>query len=99
MSCGCSTYINGQYDQSKTNFGTCIVIDSELVKELKEKVICEFLNLLSQFEKGHNTNYEFILQEISLINLLDEGKISLQSALFYLEFYNNNEFTVKWIIS
>lgn len=95
MGCGC---INGYYNNSKLklNFGTCIKIDETMLQSLKEKVICEFQKLITVLEKGHKLDHEFILEEISLINLIDENEISLQDALFYLEFYLNNEFNSKW---
>jgi regulator of sigma D len=65
------------------------------VTELKNKVIDEFTQLLTYLEKGHKTNYELILEEISLINLIDEGEID--SSLSYLEFYLNNKLNTKWI--
>jgi hypothetical protein len=67
------------------------------VNDLKEKVICEFKLLLSFLEKGHRLKYEPILEEISLINLIDESKLDLQDSLSYLEFYLNNEINTKWI--
>lgn len=103
MGCGC--YYNGYSSSSsinhntrKLNLGTCSGIDSTLVTQLKEKVICEFLKFLRSLEKGHNLDYEFILEEISLINLIDDSQMSLEDALFYLEFYLNNEFISKWQI-
>ena len=41
------------------------------VKDLKQKVIQEFKNLLCKFRNGYKENYEFILEEISFINSID----------------------------
>lgn len=60
------------------------------VDALKRKVICEFQNLLNALEKGHKKDYEFILEEISLIELLEHSQISRSE--FLEQFYLNN----KW---
>jgi hypothetical protein len=77
------------------NFLIMIADVNDSVIELEDKVIKEFNQLLISLEKGHRLNYELILEEIALINLINESKI--EDAIFYLEFYLNNEFNTKWI--
>jgi hypothetical protein len=80
----------------------CISFDSKLLGDLKTKVICDFKQLLKKIEKGYRLDYEFILEEMMLINLIEENEVSLEDALFYLEFYNTNDFNSKekdkWLI-
>lgn len=52
---------------------------------LKQKVISEFQQLLKKVRKGYKPDYEFILQEISLIELWQ-----LDNTDFYKQFYLNN---------
>ena len=60
------------------------------VKDLKQKVIQEFKNLLCKFRNGYKENYEFILEEISFINSIDS--IDDKLYLIALQYYLNN----KW---
>ena len=39
------------------------------IQELKDKVICEFLEIIKQLECGIQPNLEFLLEEISLIDI------------------------------
>lgn len=55
------------------------------VDALKQKVVSEFQQLLKQVRKGYKPDYEFILQEISLIELWQ-----LDNTDFYKQFYLNN---------
>ena len=52
---------------------------------LKQKVIDEFNQLLKKVRKGYKPDYEFILQEISLIELWQ-----LDNTDFFKQFYLNN---------
>lgn len=63
------------------------------VAALKDKVSCEFDNLLKSLEKGHRYNYQFILEEISLIDLLLEGEFD--KSEFVKQFYLNNKWQTK----
>lgn len=54
---------------------------------LKEKVICEYKYIISELEKGHKPNLEFILEEISVIDL--ENKIDNRE--FIVQYYLNNK--------
>lgn len=65
---------------------------SQDVVVLKKKVITEFDQLLKRIKKGYRPNYEFILQEISLIQLLG----TLDNADFYKQFYLNNAWQTQF---
>lgn len=94
MACGCNNTI-----VTKGKRYACFDVDPELVGELKDKVICEFGKFLRTVEKGYRSDYQFILEQISLINLIEEGEMTLKDALFYLKFYNTNKHnlnTDKW---
>lgn len=55
---------------------------------LKDKVIKEFCNLIKQVKKGYHPDYEFILEEISFIDLIENNEIN--NALIALQYYLNN---------
>lgn len=63
------------------------------VAALKDKVSCEFDTLLKSLEKGHRYNYQFIIEEISLIDLLLNGEI--EKSEFIKQFYINNKWQTK----
>ena len=54
--------------------------------ELKNKISCEFLTLLSMVERGYRPDYEFILEEISLLEIYN----NLDKKEFILQYYLNN---------
>lgn len=62
------------------------------VDALKEKVIREFTNLLCEIRKGYKPDYEFILEEISFIDLIQHNEIDIKLSLIALQYYLNN----KW---
>lgn len=62
------------------------------VDALKEKIIKEFTNLLCEIRKGYKLNYEFILEEISFIDLIQHNEIDEKLSLIALQYYLNN----KW---
>lgn len=71
-------------------------LDKHLIMDvdvLKNKVCCEFDNLLKSLEKGHRYDYQFILEEISLIDLLLEG--GFEKSEFVKQFYLNNKWQTK----
>ena len=72
--CGCENILNLCPD------------DKDSIHRLKNKVSCEFLDLLLQVEKGHYPSYEFILQEISFLGL--HNKIDRKE--FIIQYYLNN---------
>lgn len=57
------------------------------VDALKDKVIKEFHDFICQLQKGHTPNQEFILEEISLIDLIDYNSLSV------LQYYANNYYS------
>lgn len=61
------------------------------VAVLKEKVITEFTKLLKKIRKGYKPDYEFILQEISLIELWQ-----LDNTDFFKQFYLNNAWQTQY---
>lgn len=65
---------------------------TEDVDALKKKTISEFNNLLCEIKKGYKLNYEFILEEISFIDLIENNKIDKKLSLIALQYYLNN----KW---
>lgn len=58
---------------------------------LKQKVITEFKQLLKKIRKGYRPDYEFILQEISLIELWQ-----LDNTDFFKQFYLNNAWQTQF---
>lgn len=61
------------------------------VDVLKQKVITEFKQLLKKIRKGYRPDYEFILQEISLIELWQ-----LDNTDFFKQFYLNNAWQTQF---
>lgn len=61
------------------------------VDVLKQKVIDEFNQLLKKVRKGYKPDYEFILQEISLIELWQ-----LDNTDFFKQFYLNNAWQTQF---
>lgn len=61
------------------------------VDALKYKVISEFKQLLKKIRKGYRPDYEFILQEISLIELQQ-----LDNTDFFKQFYLNNAWQTQF---
>lgn len=53
---------------------------------LKEKVICEYLKVITELEMGKRPSIEFILEEISAIDLENE----LDNREFIIQYYLNN---------
>ena len=66
------------------------VVDA--LNELKKKVIQEFNTLLSKVRKGYKLDYEFILEEISFIELIQNNELDNNLSLTALQYYLNN----KW---
>ena len=64
------------------------------VDALKNKVSEEFLRLLRKVKKGYRPNYQFILEEISFIELIENQNIDEKLSLTALQYYLNN----KWQI-
>lgn len=62
------------------------------VDALKKKVAKEFTSLLCEIRKGYKLDYEFILEEISFIDLIQHNEIDKKLSLIALQYYLNN----KW---
>ena len=67
-----------------------VVVDA--LNELKKKVIQEFITLLSKVRKGYKLDYEFLLEEISFIELIQNNELDNNLSLTALQYYLNN----KW---
>lgn len=67
-------------------------MDVDALKELKQKVIKEFYNLLCKVKKGYKIDYEFLLEEISFIELIQNNDLDDKLSLTALQYYLNN----KW---
>ena len=65
--------------------------DANAIDNLKHRVIYQFTQLLRKMSKGYKPEYENILEEISLINLLEDNVMSVDEALFIIQYYLNNE--------
>lgn len=65
-------------------------MDVDAVNKLKKKIIEEFFELLCKIRKGYKLDYDFILEEISAIELYQEGELDI--VLTILQYYLNN----KW---
>lgn len=66
--------------------------DADALNKLKNKIIREFIQLLCKVRKGCRLDYEFILEEISFVDLIKDYKIDNKLALSALQYYLNN----KW---
>lgn len=66
------------------------------VDALKEKVTKEFLSLLCEVRKGYKLDYEFILEEISFIDLIQHNKIDERLSLITLQYYLNNKWQTQY---
>ena len=53
---------------------------------LKDKIICEYKLIISELEKGHRPDLEFLLEEISAVDLENE----LDNREFIIQYYLNN---------
>lgn len=71
-----------------------IVMDVDALNNLKRKVSEEFFQLMCRVRKGYKPDYEFILEEISFIDLIKNREIDDKLSLIALQYYLNN----KWQI-
>ena len=71
------------------------ITDSDAERKLKEKVICENQDLHHSLEKGYKLDYQLILEQISLIDLLENNEIDDTKSMFISQFYINNRWQVK----
>ena len=66
----------------------------DALNKLKKKVSEEFNNLICKAKKGYKLDYEFILEEISFIDLIQNNEIDDKLSSIALQYYINN----KWQI-
>ena len=71
-----------------------IVMDVDALNDLKKKGSEEFFQLMCRVRRGYKPNYEFILEEISFIDLIKNREIDDKLSLTALQYYLNN----KWQI-
>ena len=71
------------------------IVDAAALNKLKEKVIYEFRTLLTKIKKGYKLDYEFILEEISFINLIKDNEIDDKLSLIALQYYLNNKWQIQ----
>lgn len=69
-----------------------MVVDA--LTKLKLKVSDEFLKLLCQVKKGYKVDYEFILEEISFIELIQNKELDDKLSLTTLQYYLNNQWQI-----
>ena len=68
-----------------------IVMDVDALNDLKKKVSEEFFQLMCRVRRGYKPNYEFILEEISFIDLIKNREIDDKLSLTALQYYLNNK--------
>lgn len=61
------------------------------INNLQNKVITEFECLLSRVKKGYKPDYELILEEVSFIELIENGELDDRFAITVLQFYLNHQ--------
>lgn len=64
------------------------------LNNLKDKVIHEFYILLCKIKKGYKPNYEFILEEITFIDLIQDNEIDTKLIFTILQYYLNNQWQI-----
>lgn len=69
-----------------------MVVDA--VNKLKKKVSEEFHTLLCKVRKGYKPDYQFILEEISFIDIQNELDDNL--SLTALQYYLNNKWQIQY---
>ncbi len=67
-------------------------MDVDALNQLKKKVYQEFNTLLCKVRKGYKPDYQFILEEISLIDLIEDN--NLDNSLTFLQYYLNNQWQI-----
>lgn len=77
------------------NLDGCHRMDADVINKLKRKIICEFQKLLCLAEKGHKPDYQFILEEISLLGLSSNNLLDKRRFIFTIQFYLNNKWQIK----
>lgn len=60
---------------------------ADALSNLKQKVIKEFYEMLCRVKKGYRVNYEYLLEEISFINLIQDKELDDKLSLTILQYY------------
>ena len=96
MNCGCRSPIIfvQEYEISEGILTTPSDINIEVqmipqtdINLLKEKIICEYQRILTQLERGNSPDLQFILNEISVVELESD----LDKREYIIQYYLNNE--------
>lgn len=66
----------------------------DAVNKLKKKVSEEFHTLLCKVRKGYKPDYQFILEEISFIDI--QNKLDDNLSLTALQYYLNNKWQIQY---
>lgn len=77
-------------DCANLNLNNLAPADVAALSKLKAKVICEYQKLMDYVFRGHKLDYQHILEQISLIELLEDFELDDNSSLFVLQYYLNN---------
>lgn len=62
----------------------------ELTDMLRQKVLCEAQALLHSLQRGYRLDYQFILSEIKLIDMISQNRLDENFKLYALQYYLNN---------
>lgn len=66
------------------------------VDALKVKITKEFYMLLCKISRGYRPDYEFILEEISFVDLIKDNEIEDKLSLTILQYYLNNKWQIQY---
>lgn len=68
----------------------------DAVAGLKKKVYEEFNTLICKVKKGYKPDHQFILEEISFIDLIENKDIDETLSLTALQYYLNNKWQILY---
>lgn len=71
---------------TKTNLQIPLIPETD-IDLLKDKIICEYKWIISELEKGHTPELEFLLEEISAVDIENE----IDNREFIIQYYLNND--------
>lgn len=69
-----------------------MIVDA--LNKLKSKTAEEFSKFLCKVSKGYKPDYQFILEEISFIDLIENKEIDDNLSLIALQYYLNNQWQI-----
>lgn len=64
--------------------------------ELKEKIICDYFKIINKLECGIQENLEFLLQKISLIDIMNDKGCSSSILNFHRLYDEEEDNQLKW---